>query len=121
MEDDKLEFLEELGSFKEGIGIITLALQRSGFDRSDYDKWYEEDDDFRKEVDFIRTEVVLDYAESCLHKAFQKGTATALAYFLKCKGKSRGYDDKSSVDPNQMGDIDFDFGNMKFEDGEEKD
>lgn len=39
----------------------------------------------------------LDYAESALLKLIKEGNATALIFFLKTKGKHRGYIERSEL------------------------
>jgi hypothetical protein len=39
----------------------------------------------------------LDFAEASLFKQIKEGNTPATVFFLKCKGKSRGYSDKSEI------------------------
>ena len=52
--------------------------------------YYKTDSDFREQVDDL-SNVVLDFAESQLHKQIQAGNTTATIFYLKTKGKGRGY------------------------------
>jgi len=40
----------------------------------------------------------LDLAEGSLLKAIQKGELTAIIFYLKCKGKKRGYIEKQEIE-----------------------
>jgi hypothetical protein len=45
----------------------------------------------------------LDFAESQLFKSIQNGSDTATIFYLKCKGKKRGYIDRAEVDVTTNG------------------
>ena len=49
----------------------------------------------------------LDKVESKLMKAIDNGEAWAIAFFLKCHGKKRGYEEKAVVDHNFSGQVGF--------------
>lgn len=50
----------------------------------------------RNLVDHIN-EKMLDYGELELMKAMKRGESWAICFFLKCKGKSRGYVEKQTI------------------------
>ncbi len=50
------------------------------------------------DVQFQLTETYLDLAESKLIKAIQEGESWAICFFLKCRGKQRGYVEKQMLD-----------------------
>ena len=43
------------------------------------------------------TEIMLDVAENNLLKHIQRGDKTAIIFFLKCKGKDRGYVERQEI------------------------
>lgn len=49
----------------------------------------------RQEVD----ESTLDFAESKLFEHLARGDKTAIIFYLKCKGKGRGYVERTEIDP----------------------
>jgi hypothetical protein len=61
--------------------------------RDQFYKWQREDAAFRKVVEDIEA-ITLDFAESKLHKKIQEEDLTAILFYLKCKGKKRGYIDR---------------------------
>jgi hypothetical protein len=44
------------------------------------------------------SDVAIDFAESQLHKQIKDGNSTATIFFLKTKGKKRGYVERQEVD-----------------------
>ena len=79
-----------LEALEKTLGVITSACKIVGVNRSTYYDYYKTDSDFREQVDDL-SNVVLDFAESQLHKQIQAGNTTATIFYLKTKGKGRGY------------------------------
>ena len=76
------------------LGIVTKACEMVGVDRTTYYRYYNEDPVFRTAIDDCH-EIALDFAESKLHKRIEQGSDTAIIFFLKTKGKHRGYVERS--------------------------
>lgn len=74
----------------KSLGIVTTACKAINIERSTFYDWYNTDEDFKKQVDEIGN-VALDFAESKLHKKIESGDTTAIIFYLKTKGKNRGY------------------------------
>lgn len=72
------------------LGVVTTACKKVGIDRSTHYKYYKEDAEYRKAVDDI-ADVALDFAESMLHQQIQGGEVSSTIFYLKTKGKKRGY------------------------------
>lgn len=83
-----------LKAFKAGHGIILTACEAVGISRSLYYKWMKEDPDFKEKVDAIQ-ESQIDFVESKLIKAIEGNDTTAIIFYLKTKGKKRGYNEKA--------------------------
>ncbi len=83
----KVRLLEAL---RKSLGIVTTACNKADVNRSTFYRHYNEDDEFKNEVDNI-SEEALDMAESQLLKQIQADNTTAIIFYLKTKGKSRGY------------------------------
>jgi hypothetical protein len=78
-------------------GNISQTCRHLKISRSTYDRLYNTDKEFAKACDEVQ-EILLDDAESVLHKQIAEGNTAALIFFLKTKGKSRGYIERSEVD-----------------------
>jgi len=102
----KSQILEALEEYN---GIVSSACASIGLARSTYYLWLKEDAEFAKQVDDI-TDVAIDFVESKLFEKI-KGVQvmgkedvydlppsdTAIIFYLKTKGKKRGYVEKSEV------------------------
>jgi predicted transcriptional regulator len=86
-----------LKALEQSLGVVTVACKKSDIPRSTYYKWLKEDEEFKKQVKEIEN-VALDFAESQLHQQIQDNSTAATIFYLKTKGKSRGYVEKSELD-----------------------
>lgn len=77
----------------KSLGVVTTAAKIAGIDRSTHYDWLKTDDDYKAQVDSIE-DIAIDFAESKLHSQIEKGDTTATIFFLKTKGKKRGYIEK---------------------------
>ena len=83
-------------SLEKSLGVVTTACKQTGVNRSTFYDWYNKDEEFRKAVDDIGN-VALDFAESQLHKQIKDGNSTATIFYLKTKGKKRGYVERQEI------------------------
>lgn len=86
-EQHKKAIIEAL---EKSLGVVTTACKKVGIGRTQFYNWLKDDEEFAKEVDDIQN-IALDFAESQLHKQIGKGNTTATIFYLKTKGKKRGY------------------------------
>jgi len=77
-------------------GIVTKACEDVGLSRDTHYRWLKEDPEYAQEVTAIE-DVALDFAESELHKRIKEGDTTATIFFLKTKGRRRGYNERQDV------------------------
>ena len=82
---------------EKSLGVVTVACKQSDVPRSTYYKWLNEDEEFAKAVKDIEN-IALDFGESQLHKQIGDGNTSATIFFLKTKGKKRGYIERSELD-----------------------
>lgn len=83
----KKEMLEALN---KSLGVVTTACKNVGIVSSTHYRWLNDDEEYKQAVNDIEN-TALDFAESHLHKLIQSGNPAATIFYLKTKGKNRGY------------------------------
>ena len=86
-----------LEALESSLGIVTTACKNADVGRTTFYGWLKDDEDFRKKVEEL-SNVALDFAESQLHKQIGDGNSSATIFYLKTKGKKRGYIERSELD-----------------------
>lgn len=86
-----------LEALEKSLGVVTTACKSVGLDRGTFYRYYNEDAAFKALVDDLEN-VALDFAESQLHKQIQRGEVSSTIFYLKTKGKHRGYIEKSQTE-----------------------
>ena len=84
-------------ALEKSLGIVTMACKSVGISRSAFYLWIAEDEEFKKAVDDIQ-DVALDFAESHLHKQIKDNSTAATIFYLKTKGKKRGYIERTEIE-----------------------
>lgn len=79
-----------LDAFEKSAGNVSQAAKKAGIHRCTFYQWCDSSDIFKRAVEDIR-EGLIDYAESMLYKSIRDGNVSSLIFFLKTKGRSRGY------------------------------
>lgn len=79
-----------LEALELSLGIVTTAAQKANIHRSTHYEWMRTDPEYRNAVKDIEN-IVLDFGESRLHQLIKSGSAPATIFFLKTRGKARGY------------------------------
>jgi|TARA_R110000796_G_scaffold168058_3_gene284948 hypothetical protein len=85
-----------LKALEQSLGVVTVACKKANIPRSTYYKWLKEDQDFSAKVKEIEN-VALDFAESQLHTQIGEGNTSATIFYLKTKGKKRGYIERQEI------------------------
>lgn len=75
---------------------ITATCKALKMDRRTYYDWIEKHPDFAADVDVAR-EGLIDNAENQLHKNIMGGKEASLIFYLKTKGRKRGYIERKDV------------------------
>jgi hypothetical protein len=84
-------------ALEKSLGIVTTAAKSAGIDRSTHYEWLKTDDEYRKAVEDIG-DIALDFAESQLHKQISNGEVSSTIFYLKTKGKKRGYIERQETE-----------------------
>lgn len=77
-------------------GIVTSACASIGIDRQSYYNWMASDPDFASAVAVIKEEQI-DFVETNLLERINEGDTTATIFYLKTKGKERGYTERTEI------------------------
>ncbi len=89
-EDRKAMFINNL---RASGGIICVACESTGINRSTYYRWRESDKDFADMVDEVM-DAQVDFVESKLMELINAHDTTATIFYLKTKGKKRGWTER---------------------------
>jgi hypothetical protein len=83
-------------ALEKSLGVVTTACKQVGVGRTTYYEWINTDKEFAKQVSEIQN-IALDFAESQLHKQIGEGSTAATIFYLKTKGKGRGYIERQEL------------------------
>lgn len=83
-------------ALEKSLCVVTTACKQVGIDRGTHYNWLKNDSEYAEQVKALEN-IVLDFAESQLHKQIMDGNTTATIFLLKTKGKSRGYIERQEV------------------------
>ncbi len=86
-----------LDALEKSLGVVTAACKAVGIGRTTHYLWMQEDAEYKAAVEGL-SDVALDFAESQLHKQIKDGNSTATIFFLKTKGKKRGYIERQEIE-----------------------
>lgn len=93
-----------LEALRSALGIVSQACNSVGISRQTFYEWKRNDPDFAQEVEDVY-ETAIDFAESKLFKQIESGNTTATIFFLKTKGKKRGYVETTEVINAERADV----------------
>jgi hypothetical protein len=79
------------------LGVVTTACKKVGVSRTTFYEYYNTDEVFKKAIDELEA-VALDFAESQLHSQIKNGSTAATIFYLKTKGKKRGYVERQEIE-----------------------
>ena len=96
LSDKQKAFLE---TFEKSATNVSTACKKAGITRKTYYRWMNTNDTLKERVEDIR-ESMIDFAESMLYKNMKAGKETSTLFFLKTRGKSRGYVEKQEIEMN---------------------
>ena len=86
-----------LEALEKSLGVVTSACKAVDISRETHYRWMREDEDYKAAVEGL-SDVAIDFAESQLHKQIKEGSAAATIFYLKTKGKKRGYVERQEVE-----------------------
>lgn len=83
-------------ALEKSLGVVSTACKAAGISRDTHYRWLKEDPEYKAQVEEL-SEVAIDFAESHLHKLIKDGNPAATIFFLKTKGKNRGYVERQEI------------------------
>ena len=86
-----------LEALEKSLGVVTSACKSVNIARQTHYRWLQEDGEYKAAVDEL-SDVAIDFAESHLHKQIKGGNSTSTIFFLKTKGKKRGYVERQEIE-----------------------
>jgi hypothetical protein len=89
-----------LQALEKTLGVVTTAARQAGIERTTHYNWLKEDAEYKRAVESI-DDVALDFAESKLHSLIQNDDTAATIFYLKTKGKKRGYIERQELTGNE--------------------
>lgn len=92
----KLYKAQLLIALEKNLGIVTAACKEVGISRDSYYDYYNNDEEFKRKVDDIN-EIAIDFTESQLFKKIKQGSERSILFFMKYKGRKRGYTDSMDI------------------------
>lgn len=95
-----------LKALDKTMSIVSMASKLAGISRRTHYRWLKEDKEYKNAVIELK-ECALDFAEASLLEQIRKGNTTATIFYLKTKGKHRGYVETTFVKPNYEPQNDF--------------
>lgn len=105
--NNKIKLLKALRKHK---GVVLYAAKEAKVSPESFYNWRKKDPEFAKAVDFVMDEQI-DFVERKLLDNIEAGSDTAILFYLRTKGKKRGYQEnsKQEIDMN-ITQIEFKFG-----------
>ena len=96
---DKQQLMLEC--LERSLGVVSTACKKADVSRTSHYRWMEQEA-YAAAVKDIQ-DVAVDFAESHLHKLIQNGNPAATIFYLKTKGKNRGYIERQEIDHGESG------------------
>jgi len=91
-----------LDCLKESLGIVTIACEKANVSRDTFYSLLNKNAEFKRQVEDIQN-ITLDVAENSLIRNIKAGDTTAILFYLKTKGRKRGYVEKQELDLTSKG------------------
>lgn len=83
-------------ALEQSLGVVTTACRKAGINRDTFYQWLKNDPEFKAAYEDLAN-VALDFAESKLHQRIAEGSDACTIFYLKTKGKHRGYVERTEI------------------------
>ena len=88
-----------LKALHETLGVVSPAVEQVGIHRSTHYNWMKSDEQYKQDVEDIQ-EFQLDFVESKLFENINSNDVPSTIFYLKTRGRKRGYIEKQEIDQN---------------------
>ena len=85
-----------ISMLEQSRGVVTIACKNAGVSRSAFYEMLKDDPEFAERVEDAK-EQAIDHVESKLFNLIDNGDTGATIFFLKTRGKKRGYVERQEV------------------------
>jgi len=85
-----------LVALEKSLGIVTTAAKQVGIRRETHYAWLKSDPEYAEAAKEF-PDIALDFAESQLFQQIKEGNVTAIIFYLKTKGKARGFVERQEL------------------------
>jgi hypothetical protein len=82
--------LKMIAAMEKSLCVVSTAAKKAGIDRRTHYKWMQADPEYAENIKELE-DVSIDFAESCLFSQMKRGDNAPTIFYLKTKGKKRGY------------------------------
>ena len=86
-----------INALEQSLGIVSTACKMVGISRKTHYEWIKIDEAY-KEACEDANELAIDFAESALHRQIGNDNPTSTIFYLKTKGKKRGFVEKTEIE-----------------------
>ena len=86
-----------LCALEKSLGVVTSACLKANVSRKTFYNYIDRDDNFKVAVDDIQN-IAIDFVESKLYENINTGNVASTIFYLKTKGKDRGYTERTEVE-----------------------
>lgn len=86
-----------LVAFKKHATNISKACESVGIARNTHYEWKSTNSTYKEQIEDIE-ESMIDFGESMLYKNMKEGKESSILFFLKTRGKKRGFVEKTELE-----------------------
>ena len=90
-----------LTALENSLGIVTTACSQVGVSRESHYRWMREDASYKESVESV-ADIGIDVAESKLYELIKQGNVTSVIFYLKTKGRKRGYSEHHELEQREI-------------------
>lgn len=83
-------------ALQQSMGVISSACSKANVSRTQHYQWIQDDKEYAQAVRDI-SEMSVDLAEASLLTQIRNGNTSATIFYLKTKGKNRGYVERTEL------------------------